>query len=440
MVVLDGYIFFIENSLLSKDDILSAISSEKGYQYLLEFDYLKQNHKGFSFHFVGIISVNDKVICVLPKYYSNVDLNPNDIFPQFAKIIKVLKKAGATEPSIPDYNNISTNDYDDLSEIVLADKLIKDYIEYGLIIKSKNLSGFNTEGEVNWSDTIGTIQPIFSKKRPIYIDTYNLSVITEDYNVITELHKWIVKTSLTKFGRILDYNFTFHEECTNKLSDLGTLEYLNGILRKELNDRYIDRDILLIKRMLSFISNEGRPSNDQFTLYGTGYFHTIWEKCCGTFFNNKIDQFKQFIPAPKWLDNQGNAIDKESLLPDIVTYTTDNSALLILDAKYYNLKYTLNPFNVFNNPGVSDVSKQFLYYKIFEKIPYVNKLNCFIYPSLQEDAFNVLGFVTFSLFKDLKIFNIYLSSILVYESYLNNSSTDERFLDDLALSLAKEYA
>lgn len=435
MVILDGYFFFIENSPLSKDEILSIIDNEKGYQYLLEFGYLKQKLKGFSFHFVGIISVSDKVICVLPKYYSNLDLNSSDLFPQFVKIIKVLKKAGATEPSIPDYNHISTSDYDGISEIVLADKLIKDYIEYGLITKSKNLSGFNTEGEVNWGDTIGSVQPIFSKKRPIYIDTYNLSVITEDYNVVTELHKWIVKTLLTKFGRILDYNFTFHEDCTTNLSDLGTLVYLKGILRRELNEKYIDRDIILIKRMLSFISNEGRPSNDQFTLYGTGYFHTIWEKCCSTFFNNKIDQFKQFIPAPNWLDNKGNAVNKESLLPDVITYTNSNSSLWILDAKYYNLKYYLNPFDVSGNPGVGDVSKQFLYYKIFERLPYRYKFNCFLFPSLAQNTFTVSGIVSFSLFEDLKIFNVHLSSNLVYESYLSNSPIDETELDKLVSKL-----
>src|SRR5690554_5167209 len=118
----EPYIYFVEATNSSKEVILSALQdNEKAFHYLIESGYLKQAKYNYSFRFVGTISVGDKIICVLPKYYDKCDLESIDLLNDFAQIIKVLKKAGATEPSIPDYNQFSMNEDLNLSEIVIAD-------------------------------------------------------------------------------------------------------------------------------------------------------------------------------------------------------------------------------------------------------------------------------------------------------------------------------
>ena len=430
----DKYLFCIENKPLSKGELFSILGNdERGYQYLLEFGYLSKNSDIFSFQFVGVIVINNNILCVLPKYYSSTDLADRDLTTDIIQIIKVLKKAGATEPFIPDFSNISILEKKSLSEIIFADKLLKDYLEHGIYIKSKELFEINSDGEVNWHKTIESIDPIFSHKTPIYVDCYNLTVVNYEYHIITELHKFIIKQSFYNYGELLDYKFAFHEDSVNNLADLGSIPYLIGVLKKELNDIYIDRDLYLIENLLYFLQKKENNSSGSFTLYGTQYFHIIWEKACGVFFSNKIDLFKKHIPTPSWSDNYGNEVSKDSLIPDIITYSSDNQLFFVLDAKYYNLQYTADPFNVSGNPGVSDVSKQFLYHKIFEETRFSEKFNCFLFPSLQTEAFYIVGSVTFSLFNNLKIYNLRLSSNMIYQSYIENDQQGDEMLTKLKL-------
>lgn len=438
MVIDNTYSIAIENEHLAQANVLSLFrGNTEVCHYLMDTGYLERLvGNNFTFNFVGLISFNDTIICVLPKYYKGHFFSADQIISEFSIIIKTLKKIGYTD-SIPDSKNLNTNEHLHLSEAILADKFLRDYLDYGVFIKNKDSILMNVPGEVNWDATINGMTPIISKGRPIYYNTFASSVTTDEFNLISELHKWVIKHYLHKFGRILDFNFSFSEDCVNNYSELGTADYIKNVLRKELSITFTDREILLLKRLISFLDRIQDTSTEKFTLYGTGYFHIVWEKACSAIFDNKVDLFKSHIPFPTWNDLNGNSIAKKTLIPDIIsTIEGVNSRFFIFDAKYYNITYFLPPgFDVCENPGIGDISKQYLYELAFMHLPYTFRYNCFLYPKSGSTLFNTFGFVNFSLFGKNCIYNIYLSPNIVFQGFLNNKLIGKLALSNLADSL-----
>lgn len=417
------YIFAIEGNYSSRSSLHQLLKGDlELYTYLLEHNYLKfSQNEGVAFNYVGVIAVGVSIICVLPKYYRNVEVNNNDKLKDFSSILKVLKKVGQSN-NIPDLSGSYTNEFSGFSEIVFCDKFLKDYLEYGLFNKSDVILSVDGDGVTDWGYTFTNLNPIFSKGRPIYHSTYTSLALSDELNVIREIHKWVLKYSLAKYGKILDYNFDFTYDVVNELSDLGSIDFLSNILRKELNAVYTDREILLLKRLIYFIKNVNNQDQNSFSLYGTCYFHVVWEKVCSFLFDDQFHLFVSLIPKPDWFDLVGNSVSKETFVPDIIsTMEGGDSSFFILDAKYYNLKYIYPSFDVIGNPGIADVSKQFLYEKAFSSVHYQSLYNCLLFPKIMEDFFELAGGVKFSLFKDDLIYNLYLSPTILYNSYLKNT-------------------
>ncbi|WP_018476991.1 LlaJI family restriction endonuclease [Pontibacter roseus] len=432
----DNYTFFVEHEYHPKEIFLKCFDGNQlWYEQLLEERYLKRSKSSgdISFHFVGVISYKNNVICVLPKYFCTSILKdkPNELnLNEIALIIKVLKRAGKTDKVTPDFYNINSNQDSSSSELVLADTIIRDYLEHGFYQKEIETVGISQEGEVNWDLTVDSLNPIFSRGFPVYIDTYSTSHVNEQYYLITEIHKWAIFSSISRYGKILDYHFSFDEDHVKDILDLGQIEYLISVLRKELSQVYTDRRISLLKKLIALISASFLYQEQGLQLYGTGYFHIIWEKACSTVFNNKLSNYLDSIPLPIWHDLLGNSIKKSTLIPDIISI--NESHFFIFDAKYYiinfntELKITLD-----GNPGIGDISKQFLYEIAFSKEKFDQIHNCFLFPKLQEAFFSIFGFTTLALFPDKRIWNISISPNKLFMNYLKNQTEGETQLSKI---------
>ncbi|GGC76206.1 type-2 restriction enzyme BsuMI component YdjA [Pedobacter quisquiliarum] len=432
-----NFIFVIENEYHSEDEILSLLNyDDKWHAKLLSEKCINRNYLGqLSFSFVGIITVEDLLICILPKYFELDSLGFDDLIDATSKIIKVLKKASYIDRVTPDYDNFSFSSQNYFSELVLADNLIKDYLDNGIYIKEKVLLSVSQEGEVDWNKTINTFDPIFSKGYPIYTETLGYSTYIDDNFIISEVHKWLVKLYINKYGKLLTYNFTFSEDTIQDLTSLGAISYIKDVIYKELSQVYTDRQINILKILIAGLNKSYDSTIKGFSIYGTSYFHIIWELACSNVLNNKIGDFNQLIPKPVWNNLNEESKDKSSLKPDIISVIPSLEMLFIIDAKYYAIKYENNPgFNVINNPGIADVGKQFLYEMAFSNLPY-RKYNVFVFPSAQTTFIEVFGFVTFSLFLESKIWLVYISPDHLFSSYLNNEIFD---LSSLGLTIDKK--
>ena len=224
-----------------------------------------------------------------------------------------------------------------------------------------------------------------------------------------------------KYGRLLDYNFEYAEDTIGDISELGTISLLSKVIRNEMNLRYVDREVLLLRRLLNFIELEFPDKDNLYDIYGTSYFHIIWEKSCSMYFDNQIEKYLPMIPAPKWWDTDGNSKEKDSLIPDVIKLSEVCDTLLVLDAKYYRIKYKQDPFNLEFQPGIGDISKQFLYGSTFESHA-DSIINGFLFPVISSREFNIVGHISFPLFPDTYILNIELSPSKVLDSYITEQA------------------
>ena len=457
--------FFCEEMETDLSVILKALgilSGDPEYNYLVNNGYINKKKNGkWLFKFVGIIALKNKVICVLPKYYYSNDIvnNPytlidrNKNFSDFVQIVKVIKKY---TKSI-NVQNLERFEQDTLSpnnELIVADEIIHDYLLNGIYIKERNEIGFNIDGEINWGKTVDELQPMFNKGRPIYFDMLVNTLVTEEEYIITQIHRWAVKYCLDKYGLILGNNpGVFLEDAIADINEIGSEDFLKRILERELNEVFVDRNIRLLKLLKALITNEFDANQKNISLFGTKYFHGIWEVACSKVFRNDLENkpsapyeqktFKEHIKRPIWNNGNADACNvNETLEPDIICVDYKSKTFFIFDAKYYNIKFENTPIQIIEKPGVSDVTKQILYEHAFREVfdkEFTNWYNCFIFPKLELNRPWILfGSVKF----ELTVFNnynkvclIYLSPQNIYTNYLINSAWGVTQLDDIALKI-----
>jgi hypothetical protein len=434
-------IYLNELQNYSSDELLSRGVHQDLIVQLLKENICNKSKYGkiYTIAFVGIITYNNYVLCILPKYVSK-DITQLDKKQRIIQIIKVLKKyAQNIETQFEDANFLQQDINDTLiSDLGLADYLILDYLNYGIYQKERRELVLNTEGEIDWQNTIDKLSPYTSKKRPLYLEYYNTINVSEDINNISRIHKWALANSITKYAELLDYSMEADLDADIDINIIGSNEFLLSLLEREIQSTYIDRDINLLKALHTVISRRYTSDCKNFTLYGTAYFEHVWEKVCSTIFNNEYEFYKQYIHNPKWVSIDGHYVEKETFKPDIIrTFKSDSDKyFLILDAKYYNIRFKDN--ELFNNPGVGDISKQLLYEKALEKASSgYNKENIFLFPSELNEDYKVFGFVSMDFICDRPVTLIYISAQNAYNLYINSAVLNNDKITRLIKTIAQ---
>ena len=142
------------------------------------------------------------------------------------------------------------------------------------------------------------------------------------------------------------------------------------------------------------------------------------------------------IAKPQWQGwkADGTAFIKtatETLTPDLVNiYEEDGSyTFVIFDAKYYCIQLE-NGKPLRGQPGVGDVTKQYLYQLVYQNFIVQNHIdkvrNCFLIPSEQDTIIN-LGVASLTALSQLGLENIQLRLLpatQLYTKYLGHESMD----------------
>src|SRR5699024_10284448 len=122
----------------------------------------------------------------------------------------------------------------------------------------------------------------------------------------------------------------------------------------------------------------------------------------------QTDTLQDIIEKPKWVmkEQSGNYTftPYKTFIPDCIK--VKNNSFYIYDAKYYAPKF-INK-RILNQPGISDISKQFIYelvYKDFINEYNLNEVrNYFLIP--WEGNFNKELYVEMQIFNDIGLSNI----------------------------------
>lgn len=396
MSILDiPILYYIEQKRLSeKDEYLPQI-----FQSINDERILSYKQGIYFFNYVGIISLPFCIISVLPKYTS-ADLSTSELEEATRYNVQILQQ----------YSNVSQK-YDGLdflaskpddiyySEPVLADNLINYYVRYGIYEKEEKVYTNSGPGIVNWQLTVEQTAPLITGKSIFYPETIGSIKRAQSDENISLLHLWATKYCIEKYGKLLPgYDgIEFIGNAPDDLDEIGSLDFLIGMLYKELRFVFADLKINLLNNLIWLLEQKKSSNqNDGISFYGSSSFHFIWEDACKRCFNDQSDnpQIKDLFVAPEWISkshntfniNKGSAIinKRNLLIPDVVWFDSQIKSLVILDAKYYDIKF--KGTQILDNPGIADISKQIIYQQILTKSknsPFTDEtqvFNGFIFP------------------------------------------------------------
>ena len=244
------------------------------------------------------------------------------------------------------------------------------------------------------------------------------------------------------------------------LHDFGDRDYILERIYKELNIQFNTRRQILLKTLYAYISQDRRmlEENDGISMYGTTAYHMVWEKVCAEVFDNKLNttlgQLKMSVPLsyqyksmqrktlieiiekPIWEGSDTTETAADTLMPDLISISKTNGvdSFIIFDAKYYNIQLEKGK-SLRGNPGVGDVTKQYLYqlaYREFIKAHNIAVVkNCFLMPTEKNEIVKK-GTVKMPMLEMLGLENIQIRLIptkILYDYYLSQKKMDLGILE-----------
>lgn len=410
----------------------------------------------YVFTYVGIITCGNRVIKVYPKYLQAKKENSTD---EMKQVLKVLEKYSRSEEQIINvFNGDGENRSFNILAVILY--LLNDYYEYGIYTNSEDIIEINGEGEILWGKTIDESFALIEDNRPYYMELYTQKSVEDDMDYFKRLHECVLtECSRQLHDAQLDILFDMEsiELSEESLDDFGDKEYVLERVLKELNLQFNTRRQILLKTLYAYIAQNRKllDENDGISMYGTTAFHAVWEKACAEVFDNKLQtslgklnmsvplaeryqgkterrqKLIDIIEKPVWegVDTEAKAAD--TLIPDLISIPCIDGKdwFIIFDAKYYNLQLEKGK-SLRGNPGVGDVTKQYLYqlaYKDFIDAHHITEVrNCFLMPTECNDV-DVKGVAKMKMLESLGLKNIQIRLIPaaeLYENYLAGTHMD----------------
>lgn len=445
----------LELSDLAEEDIVISDEDESPSKHL------------YVFTFVGLIIVEGCVLKCYPKYLFKKDAPTEEL----KQILKVLSKYNAKEQIIRMYNDgRKTSSFNRLAAMV---ELLNDYFENGIYTNMEDIIEINGAGEIQWDKTINDTYPIINNNRPYYVELHTRRKINDELDFFKRLHETMLTICSKELGpekadlcELLAIDGVDLTEET--LDDFGEEEYILYKLENEMNLQFNTRKQNVLKIMEALISNKGSLDDvESFSLFGTNSFNLVWEKVCAEVMNNQLhtpikelglksvvvpngvkysaeDELISVIEKPKW---QGYAEDEsefekeanKTLTPDLISvyHHGQECDFLIFDAKYYTVQLELTK-ELKGHPGVSDVTKQYLYqlaYRDFVNANGFRKVkNCFLMPTEEDGKDGVIkkGSVKMDMLAALNLEHIQvrqLSAKRLFAYYLASQKMDVKKLD-----------
>lgn len=412
-----------------------------------------QRKRLYVFSFVGLIIIEGRILKCYPKYLFNAD-EPTE---ELRQIIKVLRKYNSKNQIVNMYNDGGKETTFNRLAIIIF--LLNDYFENGIYTNTEDIIETNGMGEIHWDRTVNGTYPIIKNDRPYYVELQTKRRVNDEEDLIKRVHECVL-TSCSKelknadLLNLLDLEGVFLTD--DLLADLGDEDYILSRLEKEMNVQFNTRKQVILKTMIAIIKNKSTMDDiDSFSMYGSNSFNLIWEEVCATVFDNKLktklgqinmatplaEEYKNLksetlfsiIEKPKWKPlNSFKEIDaSDTLTPDLISIPQKNGvdSFIIFDAKYYNLQLEIaKPLR--GNPGVGDVTKQYLYQLAYKKFIEAHNIevvkNCFLMPT-EGAEIEKKGVVRMPMLEAMGLENIQIRLLpakMMYEFYLKQRKMD----------------
>lgn len=411
----------------------------------------------YVFTYVGVITCGSRVIKVYPKYL--LSKKDDNVLEEMKQVVKVLERYSRSEEQIINvFNSDGENRSFNILAVILF--LINDYYEYGIYTNCEDIIEVNGEGEILWGKTIDESFAMIEDNRPYYMELYTEKSVEDDMDYFKRLHEFVL-TECSRQLRDAQLDALFDmdaiELSEETLADFGDKEYVLERIIKELNLQFNTHRQILLKTLYAYVSQDRKmlDENDGISMFGTTAYHAVWEKVCAEVFDNKLNttlaQLKMIVPLadkynsktakrqklidiiekPIWQGEDTEAKAADTLIPDLISIPSVDGKdwFIIFDAKYYNLQLEKGK-SLRGNPGVGDVTKQYLYqlaYKDFINAHGIAEVrNCFLMPTEKKDIVKK-GCARMAMLEVLNLKNIQIRLIPateLYDNYLTGNHMD----------------
>lgn len=410
-----------------------------------DFDSVDSSDVLYVFKFVGVIAIGSRIIKVYPKYI----LSEKEPVLQMKQVLKVLEKySKSNNQFVGQFKENGDNTSINILSVILF--IVRDYYEYGLYDSYYEVLETNGEGDIVWNRTIDDCFVLIKDNKPYYTELVTRKSVEDEENFFKRLHAWVItdcSRQLSHSGLAELYDMESLNLSEESLDDFGDKEYILYKVQCELSMQFNTRKQLLLKTIYNYIEQSlNLMDNSQgIVLYGTTSFYHVWETICASVFNDqrkcKLFQLRLSCPIaeafdpnstlesiiehPSWIGKDFSLFAPDTLETDtlVVTKYGHEDFFVILDAKYYVLKMEKGK-KLRNNPGVGDVTKQYLYQLAFQdfiaahKIKYVR--NCFLMPT-EGLCIVEKGYVEMKMLSKLKLENIQIRKLpatIIFDCYL----------------------
>ncbi|PTK02305.1 LlaJI family restriction endonuclease [Mammaliicoccus sciuri] len=429
MEIFDVYDRFdIKNIIesLTNVGILRMSQSYEDIELLLSdvvFDEnIKNNSSFYFFKYVGAVQIKDKyTILVYPKYIDaeKMKLDSNSNYNKFKLIMDVIERYDRKK--IQNMSTVPELEKNEENLLGISLSILKDFYENGLYQKENEQIVLNGEGRILWNQTVNRSEAYMVNNTPFYLDLYTKSYVTDQKDLVTLIQSIIITEISRNLDTILDIlDMEKVNLIETTLDEIGNTEFILNILEKELNVQFVSKKQDIIKDLIKYITQNTDEFNEEITLVGTKEFNLIWEDICKQIYGNNLnntfletglkapasndlnDELKSFIEKPKWdVLDYGEFISGSTLKLDVLSINNNN--INIYDAKYYNIQFEGNKIS--GQPGISDITKQYLYELVFREVIELNNLkvtNQFIMPmdEFKEDN-KIVAYIKLNIFLDL---------------------------------------
>ncbi len=436
-------------SLMNIVKKLSKDTSKVELEELLDIESLEELNAQmesdmYVFKYVGILMVGEICLILYPKYSDRYLSDETNDFKMLKQIVSVIRKYQSKEQKIGLGEGINLSNFNLLS---ITLELLNSYYEHGLYQNDRQIIEDNGDGEILWEKTINENTAYFSNGVPVYLDTFTINQESNEQDFFRRLHAFIITEACNRLKDILGI---LDIECLNltseKIESFGSMEFIVYRLNQELSNQFITHKQNILKLMKRYIEEDSSKNvSDTISFVGTNSFNLVWEDVCSVVMDDCINKsikelglsysknkkqsalVADVIAKPMWKHNESGKVHKakKTLVPDIITIK--GNQLSIYDAKYYKIK--LDDKEVKNQPGVGDITKQYLYELAFKEFAQENELsinaNAFLMPTDGDKEIR-LGTASMEIFHALGEVNLHDIEVILkpceemYRKYLNS--------------------
>lgn len=412
----------------------------------IDSDTLNLEKGVYLFTYVGMFLIDGACIIVYPKYLKNYRKDKYNGYKDLKQIVEVIIKYQANKQDFGGDTNDGKEYFNILS---LTLDLFDNYYKYGLYRNEMDISEINGYGQVLWNRTMNYSIPYIKENRPIYFDYYTSKKVNNFDDFFHRLHACLLTEISDNLNDILLILEVEPLKLSNeKLDDFGDVDHIIQLINQELSQQFVTSRHNTLKLIKSYFEKSYTYNqSDVVSLVGTGSFHNIWEEACSVVLNNNFDdtlidlkltykkthystKISKIVEQPKWYYSRDEAphLANKTLIPDIISINNEEKTFSIYDAKYYQI--ILNDEQVAKQPGIADITKQYLYELAYKEFMVENKLsmkeNAFLMPT-DEDEKKIIGYVSLDMFraldeiksKSIKI--ILLPTRKIYADYLRST-------------------